>query len=378
MSKRRGNSEGTIYFHEPKQLWCTQVSLGLVDGKRRRKMIYGKTRREVAEKLKVLLREQQLGQVVATNRQTTAQLLERWLTHVKPTVRPRTYDSYLSTVHRHLVPTIGAIHLGKLTSNDIAALLNRKEEEGLSPRTRQYIRAILRMALNYAVDENLIGRNVVLKAPKPRVERHEVRVLSLDEARRLLDAAKGDRFEALYTVALGLGLRQGEALGLRWDDVDFTEGTLHVRRSLQRIEHKLQLVQPKTDNSRRTIAMPNETILALREHRRRQLEEQVAAVVWEDHQLVFTTSKGTPLEKSGLTKRFRKLLEVAGLPPMRFHDLRHSCASILLAQGVPMNVVQRVLGHSSISVTVDIYGHLLPTAKQEAAAIMDAILTGRR
>ena len=375
---RRGAAEGTIYFRPDKELWCTQVHLGYADGKRKRKTIYGKTRKEVAEKLKVLLREQQQGQLAATGRQTVGEMLQDWLAHIKPTVRPRTYDSYESTVRVHLLPAFGGIQLGKLTTKHITALLEQKEAAGLSPRTRRYIRMVLRMALDAAVDDHRVPRNVALQAPNPRVERHEIRVLSPDEARQLLDAARGDRLEALYSVALALGLRQGEALGLRWSDIDLERGRLQVRHSLQRIGGKLQLVQPKTDKSRRMIDLPLAIVKALRDHKVRLLEERMAAPEWHNHDLVFPTTKGTYLEKSGITKRFAKLLVKAGLPEMRFHDLRHSCASLLIAQGVPLKTIQGLLGHTSISMTGDVYGHLLPAALKEAAQIMDDIVSGKR
>lgn len=374
MAKKRGSGEGTIVFHKAKKLWYFQVHLGYVDGKRKRKTIYGQTRKEVAEQLKVVLREQQQGLVAATGKQTVGEHLTKWLLHKKPTVRPRTYDSYESTVRVHIMPALGKLQLGKLTSDHIAALLDKKAAAGLSPRTCSYIRATLRMALGMAVERGTVPRNVATQAPAPRVERHSIRVLSPDEARLLLDAAEGDRLEALYSVALAVGLRQGEALGLHWEDVDLERAEILVHRSLQRINGKLQFVPVKTDKSRRTVSLPEETVTALRTHRIRQLEERMAAPDWDEQGLVFCTRTGRPLEKSGVTKRFPALLEKAGLPQMRFHDLRHSCASLLLAQGVPLKVVQEVLGHSSIMITGDIYAHLMPDAKREAATMMGQIL----
>lgn len=375
---KRGSGEGSIFFHEPSGRWCTQVSLGYVDGKRKRKTIYGATRKEVSEQLKIILREQQQGKLEATGKQTMAGLLTHWLAHVRSAIRSRTYESYETMVRLHITPAVGRYQVGKLKTVHIAAMLQAMEDRGLAARTRRYARQITRMALDYAIERGLVHRNVAVGAPTPRMERHEVQVLSPAQARRLLDAAIGDRLEALYSVALGLGLRQGESLGLHWRDVDLDAGTLLVRSSLQRTGGRLQFVPPKTEKSRRTLSLPAETITALRAHRLRQMEEHAACPDWHEHGLVFCTPKGTPIEKSGITKRFALLLERAGLPPMRFHDLRHSCASILLAQGVPLTVVQHVLGHSSITVTGDIYAHLMPTAKQEAAAVMDGILSGKR
>lgn len=376
---KRGTGEGTIYFHEGRQLWCAQVHLGYADGKRQRKTIYGKTRKDVAEKLKVVLREQQQGKVRATRKKTVADFLDDWLRAVRPTIRARTYDSYESIVRVHLKPRVGHYQLEKLTPDHVSALLDAKREAGESPRQIQYIRGVLRQALNYGMRQEVIVRNVAALTLPPRVERPEIRVLTPEEARQLLDAAQGDRLEALYSVALAIGLRQGEALGLKWEDVDLDRATLQVRNSLQRIDGKLQLVQPKTDQSRRAIDLPATIVTSLRKHRLRQLEERLSSPEWDDSWgLIFCTPNGRPLEKSGLTKRFAKLLEKAGLPKMRFHDLRHSCASLLLAQGLQAKAIQGILGHSTISMTMDVYAHLMPAAKKEAAEIMDDVLTGRR
>jgi integrase len=189
---------------------------------------------------------------------------------------------------------------------------------------------------------------------------------------------KGDRLEALYSVALALGLRQGEALGLRWEDIDFDAATLRVRRSLQRIAGAFQFVEPKTARSNRTLALPNIAAIALREHRTRQLTERLAAgPMWEEHSLVFARANGSPLYGSNLTREFQRMLERAGLRHLRFHDLRHGCASLLIAQGVHPRIVMETLGHSQIGITMNLYSHVLPEVQRQAAVQMDAVLTGR-
>ena len=376
MSSRRGRGEGSISQRESDGLWTARVDLGYVDGKRKRKQIYGKTRKEVAEKLKVLLRDQQQGLPIATRRQTVEQFLTGWLSDVvQGTVRARTYESYKTTVERHIIPKLGRHELAKLTAQHVNTLLKSKAAEGLSATTVKYIRTILRVALNQAVKWELIPRNVIAAVPAPRVERHEVRAMAPDEARRFIDAMRGDRLEALYTVALAVGLRQGEALGLHWDDVDLDAGTLRVRWSLQRIGKTLQLVAPKTELSKRAISLPPPTVAALRAHKVRQMEERLCAgAAWQDTGLVFTTPIGTPLDKANMGKRFKATLKRAGLPRMRFHDLRHYCASLLLAQNVHPKVVQEILGHSQISMTLDLYSHVLPAAKSDAADLMGRLL----
>ena len=330
MPSRRGHGEGSIYQRSDNGIWCTVVDLGYVNGKRKRKYIYGKTRKEVAEKLKVVLRDQQQGMVSrTTERQTVAQFLDRWLAEkVQAKNRPKTFHSYSQIVRLYIVPGLGKIQLAKLTTEDIDTLLNRKLAAGLSPRTVQYIRAILRMALAQALKWQLVPRNVAALTDAPKVERFTTHPLTQVQARQLLTAAQGDRLEALYCVALSLGLRQGEALGLRWEDVDLDAQTLRVAVALQSVGGKRVLSRPKTATSCRTLTMPAALIGKLREHRIRQLEEQqLAGTRWRDHGLVFASTVGTPMIPRNLVRSFKALLERAGLPDVRFHDLRHSCAS---------------------------------------------------
>lgn len=222
----------------------------------------------------------------------------------------------------------------------------------------------------------MVARNVATLVDVPRVQRPEVQPFSLEQARTILDAIRGNRFEALYSVALAVGLRRGEALGLRWDDVDLDAGTLKVRTALQRIDGKLQLVEPKTSRSRRTIALPDMAVAALRSHRARQLQERLlAGSRWQDTGMVFTTSIGTYMEPRNLTRHFNRTVKNAGLPPKRFHDLRHTCASLLLAQGVHARVVMEILGHSQIGLTMDTYSHVAPSLQRDAAGRMNDALT---
>ncbi len=378
MGSRRGHGEGTIYRRESDGKWCTAVDLGWVNGKRKRKVIYGKTRKEVAEKLKVALRDQQQGLPVAVERQTVGTFLARWLADVaKPSVRPKTYASYADTVRLHLIPTLGRIELSKLQPQDVTALLTAKLRAGLSPRSVRYIRAILGLALGQALRWGLVARNVVALTDPPKAERHEITPFAPGEARRFLAVTRGERLHALYAVALALGIRQGEALGLRWRDVDLDGGAIRISKQLQRVDGKQTLVEPKTAKSRRTISLPDEIVAVLKAHRVRQLEERLqAGDRWqgEDWGLVFASPIGTPLEPSNILKQYKALLAKAGLPPARFHDLRHSCASLLLAQGVHPKVVQEILGHSQISMTLDIYSHLMPNAQRDAAALMNRLL----
>lgn len=217
----------------------------------------------------------------------------------------------------------------------------------------------------------------------PRVERFESKMLSPDQARTFIDAARGESLEALYNVALSLGLRMGEALGLRWQDIDLDRRTLIVNRILERIGRgdgsKLMLVEPKTSRSRRTVNLPDAAARALRAHKVRQLEERLmAGARWQDQGLVFPSTIGTPLEPHTLHDDFKRILVKAKLPDIRFHDLRHSAASLMLAQGIPLRSIQEVLGHSSITLTANLYAHVGEQLKREAADAMDAVLSRGR
>jgi integrase len=256
-------------------------------------------------------------------------------------------------------------------------LLNRRLKEGkLSPRSVAYIRVVLRAALNQAIRWNLVARNAAELVESPRVRRFEIKPLTPEQARQLLDAAKGSRLEALCAVALACGLRMGEILGLRWQDVDLDARRLAVRQSIQRQRGAgLVAVEPKTERSRRTIEVPAPLIAALKAHRLRQIEERLAeGSHWHDGGLVFASAVGTGIEPRNLHRAFKALLKRAGLPDIRFHDLRHSAASLMLAQGVPLRVVMEVLGHSSISLTADTYSHVMPSLVRDATEKAAAIL----
>lgn len=239
----------------------------------------------------------------------------------------------------------------------------------------QHIHATLRTALDQAVKWDLVSRNVAMLVDAPRVRRAEVKPFTPEQARKFLEAAREDRLEGLYAVAM-LGLRQGEILGLRWTDLDLAAGTLAVQQALQRVGGKLSTVETKTDRSRRSVRLPQVTTTALIRHQMRQEQErQLAGARWKESDFVFTTTVGTPMDGPTVTHRFQALLKKVNLPRMRFHDLRHTCATLLLAQGVHPRVVMEILGHSQISITMNLYSHVIPAMQQEVAARLDAILS---
>ena len=361
---RRGNGEGSIY-HRKDGYWVAAITLAK-DGRRRE--FYGRTRAEVKARLATAAGDHQRGILPTARPQTVGAFLNRWLEDsVRGRVRPTT-EAHYRLVVRHLVDGLGTIDLEKLKPDDVQHYLRSKEGH-LAGRTISHHRAVLRAALNQAVEWELLYRNPATHVRLPKIDAKPSRFLTPGEAAAVLAAFRGDRLEALYSVALALGLRQGEALGLQWDDVDFEHRQLHVRRQLQRLHGVSSLVPVKTDQSRRTLTMPAIVVAALQEHRQRQLDEGIV------QGLVFCRRDGRPLVNSNVTHAFQEKLRRAGLESMRFHDLRHSCASLLLAQGVPARVIMETLGHATINTTMNIYGHVMPAMLQESADAMDRALS---
>ena len=378
--RRRGRGEGTIHLRSDGR-WAGAVTLGYRAGKRRRKTVYGKTRRQVQDKITKVLNTQQDGLPIPTGRQSVEQFLTRWLTDVvRTSVRPRTHESYSSLVECHIAPVLGKVQLEKLTPQDVQAFMNGKLKEGLSPRTVQYLRAVLRRALGQALKWGLIPRNVATLVDPPHVRKFELKLLTPDELRDFLDAVKGNRFEALLILTVTTGLRRGEVLGLQKDDLDLRRGQLRVRHALQRVKgHGLQLVETKSAAGRRPLKLSKLAVQALTRHRLRQLEERLAAGSrWTESGFIFTSRKGTPPEPATVIRNCHRVLKNAGLRRQRFHDLRHANASLLLAEGVHPRVVMEMLGHSQISLTLNTYSHVIPSLQDDAVARVDAALGGKR
>ena len=294
---------------------------------------------------------------------------------VKASVRPRTYESYCQLIRLYIGPGLGRIRLQKLSATDVQSFLNDRLAAGLSARTVQYVHAVIPKALNQALRWDLIPRNVATLFSPPRVKRPEVQPLTPAEVKTFLTALSGNRLVALYTLVVAVRLRQGEALGLRWEDVNFDRSTLSVRKALQRVEGELRLTESKSSKSRRSLILSPSFMAALRIHRSQQLQERLLSENrWKETGLVFTTCVGTPLDGPGVTRRFQRVLAKAGLPRKRFHDLRHTCASLLLAQGVHPRVIMEILGHSQMSLTMDTYSHVMPTLQEDAARLMESFI----
>ncbi len=387
---RRG--DGSIYRKGGK--WVGEATVGRrADGARDRRYVYADTPEEAQEKLRKLLYERDRGLLADPGKQTLGEFLASWLRDVaRPAVRQRTYRNYAGVVNTHIKPVLGGIRLSKLSPQHLQRFYREKQDQGLT-RTVRLCHAVLHRALGQAAKWGLIPRNVADLVDAPKVPKKEFAPLSPEEAQKLLAAAEGDRFYALYVLAVTCGLRQGELLGLKWEDLDLERGTLQVRRQLQwvkaegeqrkgkkRAEPKWVLTEPKSAKSRRVVSLPAVAVAALKRHKTRQTEERLRlGEVWQDLGFVFTTSVGTPESPSNLRKRsFAPLLEKAGLPKVRFHDLRHTCATVLLAQGVHPKLVQEQLGHSQIGLTLDTYSHVMPDMKREVAAKMDALFGAKQ
>lgn len=367
---KRGNGAGSVYRRKSDGKWTGSITLE--DGKR--KVFYGKTKKEVEDKVNDAVYEQRRG-MLATGPDTRLQeYLESWLedTH-KPVVRLTTYINYRKLVNNYLIPGLGKVHLQKLTPQQVQAFYSKKVKEGLSPKTVNNIHGLLHKALDNAVRWNLVPRNVCDAVTPPRIPHKEKTVLTPEQAHKLLEQVKAHRLEALLTLALTTGMRRGELLGLHWQDINFEGCSLRVNRAVSYTKsHGFIETEPKTAKSRRTIMLPVFVIEVLLKHRSQQEDQRrEAGGAWIERGLVFTNAEGNYLNESSMLKTFKRLLEKCGLPRMRFHDLRHSAATILFSWGTHPKVVQEILGHSQISMTLDVYSHMLPSMQEDVTKRWD-------
>jgi integrase len=372
LSKKRGNGEGSVYRRKDGR-WVGQYTVYTTKGPKYR-YIYGKTRAAVAEKLTKAMADRDGGFVFDAGNVSLGEYLDRWLTDsLKGTVRASTCERHEVNVRVHINPSLGRLSLKGLTPAHVRGLYREKLDAGLAPATVRKIHSTLHKALSQAVADGVVPRNAAdVQAPRPAPK--EMRPLSEDEARTFLEVARtcGDRFEALYLLAITTGLRRGELLGLRWDDADLERGTLRVGRSLVREGGGHKVGETKTRRGRRQVNLTPRTVQALKAHRKRQLEEKMRlAGAYEDHGLIFSTTVGTPVNPENLVNRsFKPLLKKAGLPKIRFHNLRHTCATLLLERGIHPKFVQELLGHATIAMTLDTYSHYLPSMGDQAAGAM--------
>ncbi len=412
MARRRGNKEGTILLRKtcgacgkvsassdprklktckhcgaglPKEgIWEARASLGFdpATGKPVRKSFYGKTREEVVEKLARALHEASLGVFSDPGKVTLGEWLGTWLeTYKRGKLRPTTLANYSTAIRAYVLPALGSVPLRQLTPAALQGLYNALSARGLSARTVRLVHVVLNASLKQAVKNGLLVRNPAEATEPPKVKRAGVRALSREEVEAFLKAAKEDRLYAAFALALKTGLRRGEILGLKWEDVDFEKGTLKVSRALVEAKDpetgktRLYFQEPKTEKSKRVIPLTRDLVALLKAHKARQNEERLYfGGAYEDGGLVFCTELGKPIWPRNLLRTFHRLLKKAGLEHHRLHALRHTFATLLLASGEELKNVQELLGHEKISTTADVYAEVLEEAKRKAVSKLDAFL----
>lgn len=384
---KRGHGEGTIYQRKSDSLWVGTIMLGRKpDGRPDRPKVTGRTRGDVQKQLAQLRRKADEGLRAdpSKERQTVAAFMDTWLAATRTSVRLQTWEGYVQFTRKHIIPSLGRSKLSGLRADAIQAFYAAKLAEGLAPNTIKKIRSVLHRALKMAVKWNYLPRNVADGADTPAVSRRELITLGPAELNRLIECAvaqseragvtahqtrAAEQWAVLWTLAIHSGCRESELLALFWSDVDLDHGTLTVRRNLVTVKGQIpRYGEPKSQNSRRTISLSREAIQALRSHKAHQVEERLAAVAWAENDLVFCTHFGTPLIRRNVLRAFKQALLRAELPAsIRFHDLRHAHATLLLRAGVPLKIASGRLGHSGVGITADLYQHVASDMDVDAA-----------
>lgn len=343
-----------------------------------RKSFYGATEKEVKAKMREAVTRIEAGQTPADS----TMKLDAWLTTWSETILPRsnrketTKALYMTLARTHLVgSTIGTRPLGTIKATHIDALVTELGDKGLAESTVRSVYTVLRSALDGAVRDGLLGSNPAAKVVRPRVTRQEAKHMTTAQVKAVLDAAATSRYHSALTLIAGTGMRRGEALALHWDDIDLTKGIVRIRRTLSRVNGALVSTAPKTANSRRDITLTPTMQKMLTKHRTGQKAERLrAGNKWTDTGLVFTTELGTAVDPRNLLRVFTQAAKTAGVEDVGLHTLRHSAATALLDGGVPLHVVSRILGHSSVAITGDVYGHLIDSTQADAMDQLSAAL----
>lgn len=365
--KRRGAGEGSI-FQRGDGRWTATITVGYsTEGKRKRKTVYGATKREVTEELTRLQNDKLDGTLTARSRLTVAELIDRWLTNWSENLQPSSREKYRDMAERFIKPTLGGMDVAKVQPVHVRTLIDKMANDGRGERTRKYAFATLRRAMNLAVKLELAPRNPCDAVDAPRAKAKPVQPPNAEQVATLLSAVAGGPWETLVTLALATGLRQGELFALAWEDIDLKRRTLHVRHSVEDVKGITRLKEPKSRSGRRVVKLPQAAVDVLHAHRRNLMAEGKAGSPW-----LFSAPEGGFLQKATFYNRvWKPLRDAAGLSSLRFHDLRHAHASTLLRANVHPKIVQERLGHSNISLTLDTYSHLLPDAQDEAADAID-------
>jgi integrase len=368
--KRRGRGEGSIFQRDDGR-WVAKVSLGLdQNGKRRRRVVYGTTKKEVQERLRKLQEQVDKGILADASRVSVKDYLASWLKTVQVSKAAHTYLQYEQHSRLHLTPILGHLLMAKLTRQHVKQMYVSLAEKGVSASQQRRVGTTLRAAVGQAMEDEILHLNPCRKVPKPRVEKEEMQVWDPDQVARFLEAAKEDRLYALYVLAIDGGLRQGELFGLQWTDFDFATSSVLVQRALEEVRGSLRLKDLKTKKSRRRVVLSTVALGALHEHRKRML------AAGQIDGPVFCDTDGGYLRKSNVVRRsFNVVVKRAGVPRIRFQDLRHTSATLLLLSNENLKVVSERLGHASVKITGDTYSHVTPTMQQAAAEKMARILS---
>jgi integrase len=372
---KRANGEGGITYREDGR-YMGKYTVQTATGPKRR-VVYGRTRKEAHENLVKALADRDRGLVFQGENQRLSAFLDCWLNgSVKGSVKPSTFESYERIIRNHIKPALGHKKLKTLAPDHVQYFYQSKLDEGLAPGSVRLMHGILHKALEQAVKWGAVPRNVCKAVTPPKPNPEDIRPLDAEQAKRLFKAAHGTRLEALYVLAVTAGLRVGELLGLKWEDVDLDTVTLRIRRTRSQARSGPTFTTPKNGKGR-SIKLTRRAVEALKSHRVAQNVERLkAGSLWQDNNLVFSTTTGKPLDFRNLaTASFKPLLKKAGLPDIRFHDLRHTCATLLLSRGHHPKLVQELLGHASVAMTLDRYSHVLPGMGEQTAAAMEAALS---
>ncbi len=358
--------------------YLVRVPLGTgANGKRlyHNKTIHGNKKDAQRYRTKIL-RQRDLGELVEPSKEVLELYLERWLeTAARPRIAPSTFITYEKYALLYIVPGLGNKRISELEPLEIQELYNDLGEKGISPKTVKNIHGGLTNALKQAVKWQLIRANPADLVDLPKYDKREMQVLTPEQAALFMDATVYSKHKALFSLLISSGMRPGEALGLKWGDIDFKAGRVHVQRALSRTKEGWKLREPKTAGSRRAIPLPPSVMADLKEHRQAQVEARLKVLNYDDQGLVFADEGGKPLSQYNVYKRhFKPLLQDAGLPDIRMYDLRHTCATLLLAAGEHPKVVSERLGHASVMLTLDTYSHVLPGMQERATEKLEEIL----
>lgn len=357
--------------------WCIVVDIGKDEnGKRKQKWISGfKTKKEAEAALADVIRQIETNTFIIPEKITFGEFLNYWLeNYVKTNLSPTTAWGYESIITKHIQPVLGSIELQKLKPFHLQHYYNQKQGE-LSGKTLVQHHRVLHKALDYAYKMQLIRSNPANAVETPKAKKYKARILTMEEIKKLLEALKETELEVPINVALALGLRRGELLGLKWEDINFEEGTVEIKRNLVRAGTKLVLKEPKSETSIRTLKLSKNLLTMLKNHRKRQLElKLLLGNEYKDNGFVFCKPNGEPINPSTFSHQFDDFLKKNNLPDIRLHDLRHTNATLMLKSNIPAKVASSRLGHSTVSITLDLYSHVLTDMEEEAAAKIDEIL----